>query len=189
MAWSRADWREARQPERSGDSPATFFKSNRGKLPSGCPQDEPAERRRVRQQGHVIANLRRLIARGAEGSRAERDRLPAGSPKGERGGVHQRAGQLGDDLVPAGLAVFLFEEVLLQRRQGKEGLLAIAHGLLPIAAVQQVAGDAVLLQHDGDGLLRVVGRIALAAALGVVGEGVFELISEAEDHNTRQRES
>ncbi len=68
----------------------------------------------------------------------------------------------------------------MQRRQGKERLLAVAHGFLPIGAVQQVAGDAVLLQHDGDGLLGVVGRIALAAALGVVGEGVLQLIGEAE---------
>lgn len=50
------------------------------------------------EQRHVIANLRRLIAGGAEG---------------------KSSGKLGDDLVPAGLAVFLFEEVLLQRRQGE----------------------------------------------------------------------
>lgn len=49
--------------------------------------------------------------------------------------------------------------VLLQGWKGKERLLAVAHGLFPIGAVQQVAGDAVLLQQDGDGLLGVVGRI------------------------------
>ena len=49
MAWSRADWRESRQTA------------------AGSPQGEPAERRRVSQERHVIANLRRFIAGGAEG--------------------------------------------------------------------------------------------------------------------------
>lgn len=42
----------------------------------------------------------------------------------------------------------------------------------------------MLLQQDRDGLLGIVGRIAFAAALGVIGEGVLELIGEAEviDH-------
>ena len=43
-------------------------------------------------------------------SRAERDRLPTGSPKGERGGVHQR--RIGDDGVEAG---FLRRVQLAQR--------------------------------------------------------------------------
>jgi len=46
--------------------------------------------------------------------------------------------------------------------------------------MQHVAGDAVFLVHHGDGLFRVVGRVALAAAFGVVGERALELICEAE---------
>ena len=46
--------------------------------------------------------------------------------------------------------------------------------------MHHVAGDAVFLVHRGDGLFRVVGRVALAAALGVGGERSLELISEAE---------
>jgi hypothetical protein len=46
-------------------------------------------------------------------SRAERDRLPTGSPKGERGGAHQRAGEFRHHLHPAFLTVVLFENVFL----------------------------------------------------------------------------
>ncbi len=59
--------------------------------------------------------------------------------------------------------------MLLQGRKGKERLVAVAHGFLPIAAVHHVAGDAVLLQHDGDGLLHVVGRIDLEADFSEFG--------------------
>jgi len=51
-AWSRADWGEARQTA------------------AGSPQGEPAERRRVSQQGNVVANLRGGIAGGAKGEDA-----------------------------------------------------------------------------------------------------------------------
>lgn len=111
------------------------------------------------QQRHIIANPRRFIAGGTEG-------------KG--------TGKLGDDLIPSRLDVFEFEDVLLERWQGKERLLAIAHRALPIRAAQHVASDAVHLQHHSDGLLGVVGGIAHSAALGVSGEGVFELIGETE---------
>ena len=46
--------------------------------------------------------------------------------------------------------------------------------------MHQVAGDAVFLQHHGDGLRGVEGRVALAAALGVGDERLLELIGEAE---------
>ena len=36
----------------------------------------------------------------------------------------------------------------------------------PVETVHHVAGDAVFFVHHGDGLFRVVGRVALAAALG-----------------------
>jgi hypothetical protein len=42
-----------------------------------------------------------------------------------------------------------------------------------------VAGDAVFLQHHGDGLGGVEGRVPLAAALGVGDERLLELIGEA----------
>ncbi len=63
-AWSRADWREA------------------GQTAAGSPQGKPAERRRVSQQAHVVADLRRFIAGGAEGepsgARQTADRQPEG---------------------------------------------------------------------------------------------------------------
>jgi hypothetical protein len=40
-AWSRADWGEARQPERSGDSHAIFLQTNRGKLPQAARRANP----------------------------------------------------------------------------------------------------------------------------------------------------
>ena len=52
--------------------------------------------------------------------------------------------------------------------------------LVPFEAVHHVAGDAVFLVHHGDGLFRVVGRVPLAAVLGVGGERPLELIPEAE---------
>ena len=52
--------------------------------------------------------------------------------------------------------------------------------LRPVEAVHHAAGDPVLLQHDRDGLRRVDARVAFAAALGVGGERVLQLIGEAE---------
>ena len=52
--------------------------------------------------------------------------------------------------------------------------------LVPVEAVHHVAGDAVFLQHHGDGLRGVEGRVALSAALGVGDERLLELIGEAE---------
>ena len=114
-------------------------------------------------------------------SRAERDRLPKGSPKGERGGAHQRAGKFRHHLHPALFAVFLFEDVFLSGGDERQAFGGFAGGpLVPVEAVHQVAGDAVLLQHHGDGLGGVKGRVPLAAALGVGDERFLELIGEAE---------
>ena len=52
--------------------------------------------------------------------------------------------------------------------------------LVPVEAVHQIAGDAVFLQHHGDGLRGVEGRVPLAAALGVGDERLLELIGESE---------
>jgi len=46
--------------------------------------------------------------------------------------------------------------------------------------VHPIAGDAVFLEHHGDGLFRVAGRVALAAAFGGGGGRPLELIGEAE---------
>jgi hypothetical protein len=46
--------------------------------------------------------------------------------------------------------------------------------------MHQVAGDAVFLQHHGDGLGGVEGRVPLAAAFGVGDERLLELIGGAE---------
>ena len=42
------------------------------------------------------------------------------------------------------------------------------------------ATNLVLLQHDGDGLFLVDRRLSGAAALGVGGEGLLQLVGEAE---------
>jgi hypothetical protein len=46
--------------------------------------------------------------------------------------------------------------------------------------MHQGAGDAVILQHHGDGLRGVEGQVPLTAALGVCDPRLFELISEVE---------
>jgi hypothetical protein len=45
--------------------------------------------------------------------------------------------------------------------------------------MHHVAGDAVFLQHHGDGLGSIEGRVPLTAALGVGDERLLELIGEA----------
>ena len=52
--------------------------------------------------------------------------------------------------------------------------------LRPVEAVEDVAADLVLLQHDGDGFLLVDGRLARAAALGVGGQRLLQLVGKAE---------
>ena len=112
------------------------------------------------EKGNVFADFRRDIAGGAEG-------------KG--------AGKFGLHLHPALLAVFRFEDVLLAGGDERETFGGFAGGpLVPVEPIHQVAGDAVFLQHQGDGLRGVKGRIALAAALGVRDERFLELIGEAE---------
>jgi hypothetical protein len=115
---------------------------------------------RAWKKAHVVANLRGRIAGGAEG---------------------EGAGEFRHHLHPALLAVFLFEDVLLPGGDELQALGRCAGGpLVPVEAVHQVAGDAVFLQHHGDGLGGVEGRVALAAALGVGGERALELIGQAE---------
>ena len=73
----------------------------------------------------------------------------------------------------------------------QEGLIVVAYQaeafrgfagrpFVPVETVHQIAGDAVLLQHHGDGLRGVEGWVALAAALRVGDERLLELIGEAE---------
>jgi hypothetical protein len=84
------------------------------------------------EEAHVVADLGRFIAGGAQG---------------------EGAGELHHHLHPALLAVFLFEDVLLPGGDEREALGGLAGGpLVPVEAVQHVAGDAVLFQHHGDGL-------------------------------------
>ena len=112
------------------------------------------------EKGNVVADRRRFIAGGTES-------------KG--------AGKLRHHLHPALLAVCLCEDVLLSGGDEREAFGGFAAGpLVPVEAVHHVAGDAVLLQHHGDGLGGVEGRVPLAAALGVGDERFLELIGEAE---------
>ena len=71
-------------------------------------------------------------------------------------------------LHPALLAVLVFEDVFLS---GGDELQALGRHagrpFVPRKAVHHVAGDAVFLVHHGDGLFRVVGRVALVAAVPV----------------------
>jgi hypothetical protein len=64
----------------------------------------------------------------------------------------------------------------------RDGLHSI---FLQVRWVASVAGDSVFLQHHGDGLRGVAGRIALATALGAGDERLLELIGEAERQLSR----
>jgi hypothetical protein len=106
------------------------------------------------EKGNVVTNGRRIIAGGAEGEGARK---------------------FGHHLHPALFAVLLSQDVLLSGGDKREALGGFADGpLVPVEAVHQVAGDAVFLQHDGDGLRNVQGRVALAAALGVGDERLLK---------------
>ena len=112
------------------------------------------------EKRNVVADLRGFVAGSAEG---------------------EGAGKFRHHLHPTLLAVFLFEDVLLAGGDEGEALGGLAGGpLVPVEAVHQVAGDAVFLQHHGDGLRGVKGRVPLAAALGVGDERRLELIGKAE---------
>ena len=56
--------------------------------------------------------------------------------------------------------------------------------VVPNEAVHHVAGDSVLLHHQGDGLFGVEGRVAFSASFGVADEGVLQLPCQM---NQRQR--
>ena len=91
------------------------------------------------------------------------------------GGVHQRAGKLRHHLHPALLAVFPFEDVLLSGGDEREAFGGFAgRPFVPVETVHQVAGDAVFLQHHGDGLRGVEGRVALTAALRLGAALLFD---------------
>lgn len=47
----------------------------------------------------------------------------------------------------------------------------------PVEAVQEIQGDAVLLQHHGDRLSRIEGGLACATAFGVGEEGASKPVS------------
>ncbi len=52
--------------------------------------------------------------------------------------------------------------------------------LRPVEAVEEAAADLVLLQHHGDGLVLVERRLARAAALGVGGQRLLQLVGQAQ---------
>ena len=83
------------------------------------------------------------------------------------------------------LAVLLLEDVLLSGGKELQALGGGAGGpVRPVKTVQEIAGDAVLFEHHGDGLGGVEGGIAFATTFGVVAKSALELISQAEviDH-------
>jgi hypothetical protein len=74
--------------------------------------------------------------------------------------LNKDSGKLRHHLQTALLAVFLFEDVLLSGGDEREALSGFAgRPLGPVKAVHHVAGDAVFLQHHGDGLGSVKGRV------------------------------
>ena len=76
---------------------------------------------------------------------------------------------------------FSAADVLLSGGDEREAFGGFAgRPLVPVETVHHVAGDAVFLQHHGDGLRGVEGRIPLAAALGVGDDRLLELIGESE---------
>lgn len=90
-------------------------------------------------------------------------------------------GEFSDPLQPARLAVVPRQDMILARRNEREPLGGLAPGpRRPVEAMQQIAGDAVLLQHHGNGLSRVEGRVTLAAALRVNRQRLLELFGKTE---------
>ena len=76
---------------------------------------------------------------------------------------------------------FSAADVLLSGGDEREAFGGFAgRPLVPVETVHQVAGDAVFLQHHGDGLRGVEGRVPLAAALGVGDKRLLQLIGETE---------
>ena len=86
-----------------------------------------------------------------------------------------------DDLHETRLAVLLLEDVLLSGGDQAQALGGRARRpLVPVEAVQDVAGDLVLFLHDRHRLRGVDAGAALPAALGVRGQGVLELVGQAQ---------
>ena len=132
---------------------------------------------------HGGVELVRTLAVAADGfDQRGFDRLEERDVVADRGGgIARRAegkgpGEFSDDLHEALLAVRLFEDVFLRRREERVGFLRVAHHGFPGEAVQDVAGDLVLFLQNRDGLRGIDCGIPLPAALGVDGEGVFQLI-------------
>ena len=96
-------------------------------------------------------------------------------------GEGEGLGQLAHGVEAAFLAVLLCKDILLGGGQQVEALLGRAgrpDG--PVEAVQQPAADVVLLLHDGDRFGLVDGGAAGAAALGVGGERLLQVLGQAQ---------
>ena len=77
------------------------------------------------------------------------------------------------------LAVLLGQDVLLGRREQPQSLLRSSRRPeRPVEAVEESAADVVLLEHDRDRLLLVQRRLTLAAAFGVGGQGLLQVLRQ-----------
>ena len=96
-------------------------------------------------------------------------------------GEGEGLGQLADGVEATFFAVLLCEDMLLGSRQQVQALLGRAgcpEG--PVETVQQSAADVVLFLHDGDGFRLVDGSAAGAAALGVGGERLLQVLGQTQ---------
>ena len=112
------------------------------------------------EEGDVVAQADGFIVSGTQG---------------------EGTGDVGHDLGEASLPVFLLQDVFLTGGQQAEPFGRRAgHPFRPVEAVHQVAADFVLLQPHGVRLSRVDDGRALAAALGVGGQRLLQLIGQSE---------
>ena len=77
-----------------------------------------------------------------------------------------------------GFAILLLRDVVLGIGQQTHSIPRIALPLRPVKTVEQAAANLILLDHHVDRLFRIDGRVSLAAALGVDGEGIAELLGQ-----------
>ena len=109
-------------------------------------------------EGDIVANAQRLVVRD---------------------GQRKRLRQLLHGVQQAVLAVLLRQDVFLRRRQQPHALGRCAgHPCRALEAVEEPAADFVFLQHHGDRLVLIERRAPRAAALGVGGERLLELVRQ-----------
>ena len=94
-------------------------------------------------------------------------------------GEHKRLHERPHRVQEAVLAVLLGEDMLLRLWQQRQALgRGTGNPARSVEAVEEPAADLVLLQHHGDRLFLIERRVPRAAALGVSGERLLELMRQ-----------